>query len=194
MKIFSVLVSATMMIVLLLASTPAAQAGERLRMSPGTWLVGGSIRYDYANSESSDMKTGPAVETLDFNPSVGVFLRRGVALTASWLWMHREVGDESDNTHAGALGVLLIRGQETVQPYFGAELQFQRLSGIVDLNQVGLRLSAGLLIPLHSRLALDAGLKLSVLQGNATFDGDEINYGTAMISFGYFGIVGTFEL
>ena len=182
------------MTVLVLASSPAAQAGERLRMSPGTWLVGGSIRYDYTNSGSADMKTGPAVETLEVNPSVGVFLSRRVALTASWLWMHREAGDDSDNAHAGALGVRLVGGHETVHHYFGAELQFQRLSGIVDLTQVGLRLSLGMLIPLNSRLALDAGLKFSLLTGNATFDGEEIDYGTAMMSFGYFGIVGTFEL
>jgi len=182
------------MIVLLLAAPITAQAGERLRMAPGTIIVGGNVSFNYANSGSSQMETGPAVETWEFNPSVGVFLRRGFALTASWLWMHRDMGDESDNAHAGAFGVRLIGGQETFFPYFGLEIQYQRLSGIVDLTQAGLRLSAGLLFPLNTRIALDTGLKLSVLTGNAEVDGDELDYGTATISFGYFGIVGTFDL
>ncbi len=180
--------------VLVLLSTSGVWAGERMRMAPGTVIIGGNISYNYDNSGSSQMETGPAVETLEFNPSVGVFLRRGLALTASWQWMHRDMGDESDNANAGAFGVRIIGGQETFFPYFGLELQYRRLSGIVDLAQVGLRISFGLLFPLNSRIALDTGLKLSVLQGNAEIDGEQFDYGNATLSFGYFGIVGTFDL
>ncbi|MBU1412025.1 hypothetical protein KKC22_10960 [Myxococcota bacterium] len=181
------------MIVLLLVAPSAAGAGERLRMSPGTFFVGGSVGFDYANSHSGEMDTGPGIKTWEVNPSAGVFIRRGLALTLSWLWMRREIGDDGDTTHSGAFGVRLCGNQESVHPYIGLEILFQRLSGVVDLTQAGMRLSAGLLIPLNSRVALDTGMKLSLLQGNAEVDGDPFGYGTATISFGYFGIVGTFD-
>ncbi|MBU1243439.1 hypothetical protein KJ612_09580 [Myxococcota bacterium] len=181
------------MIVLLLVAPSAAGAGERLRMSPGTFFVGGSVGFDYANSHSGEMDTGPGIKTWEVNPSAGVFIRRGLALTLSWLWMRREIGDDGDTTHSGAFGVRFCGNQESVHPYFGLEILFQRLSGVVDLTQAGMRLSAGLLIPLNSRIALDTGMKLSLLQGNVEIDGDPFDYGTATISFGYFGIVGTFD-
>jgi hypothetical protein len=81
-----------------------------------------------------------------------------------------------------------------VHPYIGLELLFQRLSGVVDLTQVGMRLSAGLLFPLNSRIALDTGVKMSLQVGKVEVDGDPFDYDTFTFSMGYFGIVGTFDL
>ncbi|PKP71037.1 MAG: hypothetical protein CVT83_03230 [Alphaproteobacteria bacterium HGW-Alphaproteobacteria-5] len=180
------------MIFLVWMTPAAAQAGERLRMEPGTFFVGGSVGFEYSKSVSGEMDTGPGVKTWEANPSAGVFIRRGLALTLSWLWQNREVGDDGDTTNAGAFGVRLVGRTESVHPYMGLELLFQRLTGVVDLTQAGLRISVGMLIPLNSRVALDTGLKVSLLQGSVEVDGDPFDYGTATFSFGYFGIVGTF--
>jgi hypothetical protein len=175
----------------LFVAPPAASALERLRTTPGTWYLGGQVTFEHEASSAKGLDTGPSVQTWSLEPAVGWFIHRKVALEAALQWERREVGKEEDTASSVILGARFVstRGPHL---YLGTHLVGRRLEGAVGVQQWGARLSLGVLIALHRRLALDLGLRLTLMAGDLEFDGDEQPYATSRFTFGFFGLVGTF--
>lgn len=172
----------------------SAHALEPLRLTPGTMFVGGSISLSSMDSRATDAMGGESLTTFQFNPVVGVFVSRRVALTASLLWSVREDGEETETTFGGTAGVRALANLGQVHGYIGAELLYNRFDDGIHVWQAGIQVSGGLLIPLHRRLALDTGVRFSMLSGGLDTGELETGTSTATFTLGYFGIVGTFEL
>lgn len=175
----------------LLVAPAAASALERLRTVPGTWYLGGQVTFEHEDSSTKGLQTGPSVETWSLEPSVGWFVHRKIALEAALQWERRELGEEKDTTSSLVLGArfLVTRGPHL---YVGTHLVGRRLEGSVRVAQFGARLSMGVLVALHRRLALDLGLRMTLLRGDLGFDGDEYPYSTSRFTFGFLGLLGTF--
>ncbi|MBU1512442.1 hypothetical protein KKD52_18975 [Myxococcota bacterium] len=176
------------------ATAGNAHAMERLRLTPGTLFIGGSIGISSMSSRATDAVGGASLTTVEFNPVVGVFVSRSVALTASLLWSVVDDNEASETTLAFAAGVRALGSMGELHGYIGAELLYNRFDGGIQVWQAGIQISGGILIPLHSRLALDTGVRLTVLGGDLDTGEVKSGYSTATITLGYFGIMGTFEL
>ncbi len=175
----------------LFVAPPAASALERLRTTPGTWYLGGQVTFEHEDSGAKGIDTGPSVQTWSLEPAVGWFVHRKVALEAALQWERREIGEEKDTSSSVILGARFVLTRAP-HLYVGTHLVGRRLDGAVEVRQWGARLSLGVLVPLHRRLALDLGLRMTLLAGDLRFDESEQTYATSRFTFGFFGLVGTF--
>jgi len=177
----------------LLGAAPAA-AQSPLRLRPGTMYLGGAVGLTHTESRVEEASGSVGVNRVEVNPSVGVFLGRRLALTASALWLNRDVEGNEDTTWGATLGLRTHLRSGSGHFYFGAELLYDHYQSETRFWQVGLRLGFGLLFPLHRRLALDAGVRMSLLRGKLDTNDLDSWYDTVVLQLGYLGVVGYFDL
>lgn len=176
-----------------LQAAPAA-AQSTLHLRPGSMFIGGSVSLTRTQSLVDDATGSVGVTRTEVNPVAGVFVGRTLALTASALWMKREVEKRDDTTWGATLGLRTHARTGSGFLYLGAELLYDSYLSETRYWQIGLRLGAGWLVPLHRHLALDAGLRMSLLRGKLETDDMDSGFSTAVLQIGYLGVVGFFDL